>query len=195
MTAVITPGNNYSTQNLVLFQNLMGYYNSPEENNCLDLIQKIISGETRISLRIIDWFVTNYAKKYDTQYVVSGRRDKFKVYIQYKLMLNAYSKRRFDPFCRWDRIPFPYKEGSVVETTLGQLNFFKWALENSVIEYIEEHYADIERDMIERNTSSRRKESATADENAPKTRKKREELSCSASKLVKREPVDIDIIF
>ena len=57
--------------------------------------------------------------------------------IDYKLKLKAYSKRRFDPFCRWDRITIPYKGDNSIQTTIGQLNFFKWALENDVIKYIE----------------------------------------------------------
>ena len=90
-----------------------------------------------------------------------------KVYFDYKLKLKAYSKKRFDPFCRWDRISIPYKNGTSIETTIGQLNFFKWALENKVIEYIEENYETIEKDMNSRNSTSKRKENLS--ENA-KTR-------------------------
>jgi pimeloyl-ACP methyl ester carboxylesterase len=61
--------------------------------------------------------------------------------VDYKLKLKAYSKKRFDPFCRWDRISIPYKDGTSIETTIGQLNFFKWALENKAIDYIEQHFS------------------------------------------------------
>jgi hypothetical protein len=104
----------------------------------------IITGESKISLRIVDWFATNYAKKNYTTYVIDGPNERrFKVYVDYKLKLKAYSKKRFDPFCRWDRISVPYKNGTFIETTIGQLNFFKWALENKVIDYLEEHYETI----------------------------------------------------
>ena len=88
----------------------------------------IINGETKISLRIIDWFVTNYAKKYYTVYELPSIRNekdkiRFKVYNDYKLKLKAYSKRRFDPFCRWERISVPYDDEKIMETTIGQLNF------------------------------------------------------------------------
>ena len=125
---------NYTTQNNLLLTNLLKYY---ELDNNMDYMLRIINGESRISLRIIDWFATNYAKKYYTVYTiggVAGRR--FKVYVDYKLKLKAYSKKRFDPFCRWDRITVPYKDGKYIQTTIGQLNFFKWALENKVIRYI-----------------------------------------------------------
>ena len=67
-----------------------------------------------------------------TIYQLPGKNSRFKVY---KLKLKAYSKHRFDPFCRWDRITVPYNETSHIQTTIGQLNFFKWAIENYVIEY------------------------------------------------------------
>lgn len=114
---------NYTTQNDLLLNNLMDFY---KNDNNLDKMLKIITGESKISLRIVDWFATNYAKKYYTLYSfedVHGITKRFKVYVDYKLKLKAYSKRRFDPFCRWERISIPYKNGTFIETTIGQLNF------------------------------------------------------------------------
>jgi len=231
--------------------NLLRYY---EIDNNMDYMLRIINGESRISLRIIDWFATNYAKKYYTVYTIgegdNGVCRRFKVYVDYKLKLKAYSKKRFDPFCRWDRITVPYKDGKYIQTTIGQLNFFKWALENNVIRYIEENYANIEKDMNNRNSTSKKKllSAGTAcsstsnvsnesnesnesngyneDENNGensyneiiqneeydgghgqdlengaktdmnnKTRKKREELSISATKSIKKEKVEIIVNF
>ena len=193
---------NYTTQNDLLLKNLMLFYKTYDldgiynPNNNLDKILKIITGETKISLRIVDWFATNYAKKYYTLYVIDGTHDnvtrRFKVYDDYKLKLKAYSKKRFDPFCRWDRISIPYKNGTSIETTIGQLNFFKWTLENKVIDYIEQNYNDIEKDMNNRNSTSKRKEIITDNS---KTRKKREELSISATKSIKKEKVEIIVQF
>jgi hypothetical protein len=119
-----------------------------------------------ISLRIIDWFSTNYAKKNYTVYTIPENGSKperrFKVYLDYKLNLKAYSKKRFDPFCRWDRIAFPYLNNSYIQTTVGQLNFFKWAIDNRVIHYIEANYRDIEYDMNSRNSISKRKHTGTS---------------------------------
>ena len=105
----------------------------------------IINGESSISLRIVDWFVTNYAKKNFTVYniVKNNSNIRFKVYFDYKLKLKAYSKKRFDPFCRWERITIPYKDDKVIQTTIGQLNFFKWALKNKIINYIEQNLIQI----------------------------------------------------
>jgi len=189
----------YTTQNDLLLNNLIEFYKL--ENNLDDML-KIITGESKISLRIVDWFATNYAKKYYTLYMIESNLEdsvespstakRFKVYIDYKLKLKAYSKRRFDPFCRWERISIPYKNGTSIETTIGQLNFFKWTLENKVIKYIEDNYNEIEQDMNSRNSTSKRKELAL--ENS-KTRKKREELSISASKSIKKESVEIVVQF
>jgi hypothetical protein len=188
MTAVV------NTQNTLLLKNLLNFY---KENNNLQKMLNIINGEAAISLRIVDWFTTNYAKKNYTVFdLPNGNR--FKVYIDYKLKLRSYSKRRFDPFCRWERINVPYMDqpGTFVQTTIGQLNFFKWAFENQVIAYIENNYSAIERDMNSRNSTSKRKYAATTPENiSQKTRKKREELSISASKTIKQEIVEIVIKF
>ena len=176
----------YVKQNDLLLNKLMEYYRKDDN---LDKMLKIINGESRISLRIVDWFATNYAKKYYTVYKIETD-DRFKVYNNYKLRLKAYSKRRFDPFCRWQRINIPYNDDKYIQTTIGQLNFFKWALENKIIEYIENNYSEIEADMNNRNSTSRKNQESTQ-----KTRKKREELSISASKSIKRESVEIVVVF
>lgn len=187
--------NFYTTQNDLLLKNLMVFYKT-ESNDNLDNMLKIITGDSKISLRIVDWFATNYAKKFYTLYTIDQTEDniarRFKVYDDYKLKLKAYSKKRFDPFCRWDRISIPYKNGTFIETTIGQLNFFKWALENKVVDFIEENYDTIEKDMNNRNSTSKRKE--TIVDNS-KTRKKREELSVSATKSIKKEKVEIVVQF
>ena len=216
---------NASTQDDLLLHNLMNFYETPENMNT---IQTIVNGESKVSLRIIDWFVTNYAKKFDTEYVIRMRTGilkdliedcKFKVYHRYKLQLKAYSKKRFDPFCRWDRISIPCSkngEECMMETTIGQLNFFKWAIDNRILDYIERYYEEIEKDMNARNSSSRRNTTSSTDSSetstgtdedavAPstksdgktdgKTRKKRQELSVSASKCIKKEMVQIVVTF
>ena len=188
----------YGTQNELLLNNLMLFYKDTEN---VEKMLNIINGGSSISLRIVDWFATNFAKKYYTVYDIekeSGVCVRFKVYNDYKLKLKAYSKKRFDPFCRWERISIPYKDGINIQTTIGQLNFFKWALENKVVKYIEDNYQVIQDDMDSRNSSSRKKElnddcgSATKSQ---KTRKKREELSILASKSIKKENVEIVVSF
>ncbi len=206
---------NYYTQNDLLLNKLLNFYN---KDNNLEKMLKIINGESPISLRIVDWFATNYSKKNYTLYDIKESNTRFKVYNDYKLKLKAYSKKRFDPFCRWERITIPYKDDTHIQTTLGQLNFFKWALENDVINYIEEHYDIIDKDMNSRNSSSKNKnyslssnssnssnssidsEASSISNNSfntynNKTRKKREELSMNASRSIKKELLDVTVVF
>jgi len=178
------------TQNTLLLNNLLEYYN---KNGNLEKILKIINGESLISLRLIDWFATNYSKKFFTVYMLKnsqGEEYRFKVYIDYKLKLKAYSKKRFDPFCRWDRIQIPYNNDSCIQTTIGQLNFFRWVLENKILDYIDKHYNEINNDMNKRNSTTKNRK-----EKGKQTRKTREELSVSASKSIKRESVEIVVSF
>ena len=189
--------NNLQTQNDLLLNSLIEFYK--DEKN-VETIMNIINGESKISLRIVDWFVTNYAKKFYTIYDIHIDKAnktitiRFKVFNDYKLKLKAYSKKRFDPFCRWERTNIPYKNNTFIQTTIGQLNFFKWALENEVITYIEKNYENIENDMNKRNSSSRKKTNLNLTKNN-NTRKKREELSISAAKTIKKENVEIVVKF
>ena len=197
----------YSTQNDLLLTNLISFY---KKNDNLNKMLLVVTGESKVSLRIVDWFATNYAKKHYIVYEIKTNNNdaevkenkivstvpeysrRFKVYNDYKLKLKAYSKRRFDPFCRWDRITIPYKENSSIQTTIGQLNFFKWVIENNIIQYIEQHYDAIESDMNGRNSTSKKKDTVM---DATKTRKRREELSISATKSIKTEDVEITLSF
>lgn len=205
-----------NTQNDLLLQNLLEFYREPAKKK---MFLHFINGESHISLRIIDWFVTNYAKKQFTIYELVHPATKeivrFKVYNDYKQKLRAYSKKRFDPFCRWERIQIPFDDGTAIETTIGQLNFFKWAIENKILEYIDDHYEDIESDMVSRNTSSKHRNSTdssltsvetnttnesdsntTSETNSVnKTRKKRQELSISACKCIRKEAVKVLVKF
>lgn len=177
------------SQNDVLLNKLLEFYY--KEDN-LNSMLSIINGTSEVSLRIVDWFSTNYSKKYYTIYKTHNN-SRFKVYEDYKLKLKAYSKKRFDPFCRWDRIQVPITENSnfCFETTIGQLNFFKWALENQIIEYIKNNHRAIEDDMNNNNSISKSK--MTKEQN--NTRKTREELSINAIKTFKKEKVEIVVTF
>ena len=189
-----------TAQKQLLFSNLKQFF---ENHLYLETMMKIINGQGKISLRIIDWFVTNYAKKNFIVYDLPDQT-RFKVYNEYKTVLKSYQKKNYDPFCRWERIRIPYDSQSEMETTIGQLNFFKWSIENHVIDYIERHYEEIEQDMNARNSIAKRKtrdrttDTICSDSGANKnatTRKKREELSMSACKCIKKEFVKITVKF
>jgi hypothetical protein len=186
-----------STQNDLLMSRLRAFYSENDYSN-MKYILPYINGDSSISLRLIDWFVTNFAKKNYTVYNVerNGSIVRFKVFIDYKLRLRAYGKKKFDPFCRWERITMPYENDTKIETTIGQLNFFKWALENNILKFIEEHRREIEEDMNTRNLNVTMKNTTNPQIGTTnKTRKKRQELSLSATKSIKKEEVEIIVRF
>jgi hypothetical protein len=167
---------------------LQDFYNQPGR---LEQIVPILKGEPPVSLRLIDWFATNYSKKFNVSYSLEGKP--FMVHFHYKRELKAYSKRLFDPFCRRERISFQVRgQLPIEETTVGQLNFFRWALEKGVVDYILEHIADIERDM---NTSFREHYSKEPESKTPTGRRKRKEMSQSTTRSVAHHDVPVVVAF
>jgi len=112
--------------------------------------------DKQVSLRIVDWFITNYSKKNNIVYSItrpSGRVENFSVYQSYRGMVNSYPKKLFDSFCRGDLLEFEVN-GQRVETAVCQLHLFKWAIENLVITYIQQHYDDIYQDLKQNGSRS-----------------------------------------
>ena len=149
------------------------------ESNNLERVKSILQGESRLSLRLIDWFVTNYSKKYNISYLTTENKHVV-VYLAYKSHLKAYSKKMFDPFCRWKRIKF-----HDMDTTVGQLNFFEWAIRDEILDYIETHHDEIHADMDTRLNEEKQTD----------TQRKRHELSRSATNSLKRHDVRITVKF
>lgn len=167
---------------------LQDFYNQPGH---LEEIQPILTGSSPVSLRLVDWFVTNYSKKFNVSYLLEDRQ--FLVHFHYKRELKAYSKRLFDPFCRRERINFQIAgQPPIEETTVGQLNFFRWAIEKRILHYILEHYEEIERDM---NVSFREHYSKEPEAKTPTGRRKRKEMSHSAMKIVNHHTVPVVVAF
>ena len=114
------------------------------------------------------------------------------VHHSYKSQLKAYSKKRFDPFCRRNRILFRFDEDNELETTIGQLNFFRWTIQNSVLTYISEHLEEIESDM---NTCYKAIYNLEKNSDTKSKRRKRQELSISATKKLNKSNVKIFVSF
>lgn len=247
----------------LLYSSLTEFYDSisPED---MERFLDIISGKSKISLRIIDWFVTNYSKKKNIVYYISqdGEGDEgpdgassasegkkkgsskkkrvspkaryqenapdkvnnstvqFFVYLRYRSQLTSYHKIKFDPFCRNDRI-VKWGPNADITTTLAQLNFFKWAIENRVLDYIEEHLKEIELDMNtnirpgkDKKKSSGKKKTVKASTSASTSKmgdeegagsatagggtvskKKRRELSTNATKTINKHKFTVVLDF
>ena len=185
----------------ILLDSLHKYY---DKKGNMDQLLSILESSQKISLRIIDWFVTNYSKKNNIYYNIyitdSGKKtlhatnnafhSQFNTYYSYKSQLKSFSKKRFDPFCRRDRIKYMYGENKTFDTTVGQLNFFKWAIDNLVIDYIKQNMDDIEADMNHSYNAIKKNKKEYKN-----TRKQRQELSKSGSRGLSRNNIDVVLSF
>lgn len=141
--------------------------------NRIELFRDIIYQKTPLSLRLLDWLVTNYSKKYNIVYQLNNILNEtyiFNIYLDYKNQLKAYSKKFFDPFCRQKRIIIDsstmkwveyhdsYKDcdKKFIVTTVGQLNFFRWFIENKILEYALANIKLIDTDMTNTMTNKKK---------------------------------------
>ena len=154
----------------------------------IEQIRSIIDQNSIISLRILDWFITNYSKKHRT--IISNNNNNNKsidVYQNYKLQLKSFSKKQFDPFCRKNKIIFYYNDEDYIETSCGQLCFFRWCFENDILNYVKTNLNTIEQDM----KNSLKSKKSNKDDSA----QKRQPLSISASRSVSRQNVKYTVKF
>ena len=178
--------NKVNGKSALLLNSLLDYYSQN-----MQILTYIVIQKNAISLRVLDWLVTNYAKKNNIIYIIKKNNENinFNIYIEYKNQLKAYSKKLFDPFCRRERIIVDIEtlewemydecctkienkdENKYIITTVGQLNFFKWFIENNILNYAIENIEKIDKDMTETLYKS-------------KQCSKRKELSICASKSI-----------
>lgn len=169
------------------FSLLMNSFNEFYEDNKLYIteIKNIVDQNNILSLRILDWFITNYSKKF--QVIINGN---FNVYQSYKLMLKSFSKKFFDPFCRKNKLKFYFTDSEYIETSCGQLCFFKWCFENEILTFVKKNLSVIEEDM----KSSLKQKASDIKETASEI-KRRQPLSISASRTVTKRQVKYVIDF
>lgn len=180
----------------LLMNSLNDFY---RDGKYISKIKPILDQKAEVSLRILDWFITNYSKK--RRVIIN---DSFDVYQNYKLMLRSFSKKQFDPFCRKNKIIFYYKnsdddsstEESYLETSCGQLCFFRWCFQNGIIDYVENHLTEIENDMkssLKNTIRTTKAPKELPDDNT--NEKKRQQLSISAARSVTKRNVKYTIKF
>lgn len=213
--------------NIILLEPLKKFYSSKKNLEQLLIILNLNKNknknEKKLSLRLIDWFVTNYCKKYKVSIKINNKKIEYiNIYDSYKSNLKAFSKKIFDPFRRKSRIILNYQENEkkykitfsniiknnkdYIDTTIGQLNFFKWIIENNIFKYILNNRENIEKDMInsqkENNTKKLDKKNLITKIIKTKdgkekiiTRKKRNELSKNKSKNINLMKIQRTLIF
>ena len=106
------------------------------------LVPMIDSTEQRVepSLRIVDWFVTNFSKSHGV--IINGAN----IHNDYIDTRKHYMCRNFDPFRRNLKLSFEV-DGRQITTTVGQLNFVVWADTTDALDYVRTHRDRIDADM------------------------------------------------
>jgi hypothetical protein len=124
------------SKNDILLTSINQFYDNEKNRSTL---LTILDKKSGISLRNLEWFITNYAKKNHISYKTNDGK-LFTVHCAYKSSLDGYSKKLFDPFCRTQKFSY-FIPGSSheIQTTIAQLNFIKWCIRNNIIEYIKDN--------------------------------------------------------
>ena len=144
-----------TSQENMIIKSLEKFY---EDYSNIKLFIPIVNSESKISIRLIDHFVTKYSKNNKINYKLKENdvEQTFNVHTSYKQQLKAFQKKHFDPFSRGDRIPY-FMEESCVITTIGQLNFFRWFISKKVYDYVLTNHDLIEGDMNKKNKNEKTK--------------------------------------
>jgi len=162
--------NMLSREELIL-SSLLCFYKQDKQH--LNILSAISKQKTIISLREMDYVVTNYSDNNKIIYNLKNGKS-FNMYIDYKCQLRGYSKKCLDPFCRRQRLfldfetktPVYLDDDNVAEykkrtdgvvTTIGQLNFFRWAINNEVIDFCFNNKESIDREMEENDKNKKKK--------------------------------------
>lgn len=113
--------------------------------------------EDKISIRLIDYFVTNYTKVIPVKLMIKIRKvvTEIDIFDSYQQHLKEKSKDYFDPFQRKNKIDYCYinelNERISFSTSIGQLNFFKWAIQYGVVSYVRKNKVEINEHMKQTN--------------------------------------------
>ena len=168
----------FTSKELCYYKTIHKFFKKCGDKEIIRMLD-IINGDSSISLRVLDWFVTRYSKrKIDFSDSNENTIDSFDVHISYKSELKSYKKRYFDPFRRRRKFYYPLylnelhygnktssdsnnsnssKEVILLYTTLGQLNLFMWAITNNIINYVEKNLDQISKAMNTNNKDEKKK--------------------------------------
>ena len=120
-----------------------------DDEQVRSLLVPVVTQTSDVSLRVLDWFVTNYTKRY--RILTAGDESGFNtIATLYKHWLRHYRRKLFDPFRRRERIFFrnPDNRTTILCTTCAQANFLKWAETYGVLRQARHCLAEVEADML-----------------------------------------------
>ena len=143
-----------SNKDKLLLNNILVFYRENNFKNFKKMLEYTTQKKKKIPLRYIEWFVMNYSKKYPVSYNIlrtNGKVEYFSVNMSYMSQVDGIGKNEFDPYCRGNTIDLEYTDDNdnknIIQTCYKQLKFFKWAIENKVLDYIEKHLEEIKQDI------------------------------------------------
>lgn len=190
---------NFSKKEICYYKMIHRFFESCNIENMTKMVS-IINGESEISLRVLDWFVTKYSKK-RIECGQSKESEVFDIRISYKSQLKAYKKRYFDPFRRRKKFYYHFdgkkivsgdQDITCVETTLGQLNFFKWAISNDILTYVETNIGQITKAM---NLSNKEDKKRRTSDEKPEKKNNKKTVKINAIKTTKQDEIEIVLTF
>ena len=148
----LATASNSKERDQLILHSLNAFY--ADETNAKTLLS-VLFKRSKISLRALDFLVTNYSKRYGCSYIMTNGST-CNIFQAYKNCLKSFSKKDLDPFCRRERTLYDIYdpvEGKTVSllTTRGQLNFFRFVIEKEIMQYAQKHIESIESYMFTKN--------------------------------------------
>lgn len=122
----------------LLAESIKEYYETDPTRE--ERLQQVLNRQAGFSLRDIDWFVTNMSARKPQIYRHPRTGRIVDVNSDYKDVLRCYHKASFDSFKR---------KGPDSKDDIKQRNFFRWALENGIVDHVAENIQEIKEDMSE----------------------------------------------
>jgi len=195
-TATVNKGNGdnvqlnkfFTKKELCCYAEVNNYFHNICTKGNIHLMRDIISSTSRISLRILEWFTAKHSKRrsdicYRTNELCDELGDEFDIRISYDAQLKSYKKKNFDVFKRGKKFLYGYDKNNItkkIETTLGQLNFFKWGFENNIIDIVRDNLEKINNEMKKDNNSIRK---AKKKKKEKEKKNKKKNINISAKKI------------
>lgn len=145
-----------------LYTKIDKFFNTECDLKTIQKMVKIIENDDSISLRLLNWFAMKHSATMQSLEItnVDGNTELFDVKISYRARLNTHSKKYFDPFRRGRKFDYQYDKADntkTVETTLCQLNFFRWLFMHDLLDYVEEHFEELKNRMGTFNNVEKKK--------------------------------------
>lgn len=145
-----------------------------------EVLKPLVTQTSPVSLRVLDWSVTNFCKENNVVCLSSVPGQTTNVHHAYRSTLAHWKRTLFDPFRRKKRIQVRIG-GEVYDTTLGQANFCLWSYTTGVLAYVIGHVDAIEAHMNAVSRQHRKERKAAAKRGV--ARKRRTELTSAPSNL------------